>query len=169
LTVIAALAAATVLAASAPAPEIVIQGDYKLGSYAVKRDGTLRGAIAAFGAPTRVRQTSRLSCGASWRALSLAITFYNLGGSNPCEPRFGRFGRATTTGKQWRTSKGLRVGDSLGRLRALYPRAEAHGAWRWLVVRTSPFGLGGRYAGLAAKLTRGRVSAFLVTYPAGGD
>jgi hypothetical protein len=37
---------------SQPEPSLVIQGDNKIGYFAVKRDGTLFGAMQAFGEPT---------------------------------------------------------------------------------------------------------------------
>ena len=173
----ALIAAAVVLAlATSPSalghePSFVIQGDFRIGGYAVKRDGSLRGMIAAFDQPSTVRRGTRYReiCYVAWRPIGLRVTFYNLGGGNPCAPELGRFSRATMTSKRWRTTLGLRVGDSVQRLRTLYPRARTQGASRWLVVRRSPFGEGGLYAGLAARMLRGRVRAFVVQYPAGGD
>jgi hypothetical protein len=146
---------------------LVIQGDTRLGSYAVKGDGSLGGAIAAFGRPSG-RWRTGIGCTTRWRALGLRIDWYNLGGADPCSPRGGRFYRALVTGRGWRTAKGLRVGDSAERLRRLFPRAERHGDWQWLVPRFYSVP-GYRYPGLAAKVVRGRVAALAVTFPAGGD
>ena len=100
----------------------------------------------------------------------MRVTFYYLGLGNPCRPRIGRFSTATITSRgDWRTSKGLRTGDSLARLRRLYPTAPRRGQWWWLVVRRSPYGDNATYAGLAAKAVRGRVVALVVSYAAGGD
>lgn len=161
------LAASLALVPSAPAA-LVIQGDARLGRFEVKRDGTLRGAIQAFGRPTSLRR-SGLTCYARWSRLRLRITFYNLGGQNPCLPRPGRFGLAEIVGRDWQTRSGLRIGDPLRALRARYPRAEPHPPYWWLVVRRSAFGLGGTYPSLSAKVRGGRVVAFIVRYPAGGD
>ena len=161
------LAATLALVPSAQAA-LVIQGDAKLGSFEVKRDGTLRGAIEAFGRPGSLRR-SGLTCYARWSTLRLRITFYNLGGRNPCVPRWGNFGRAEIVGRDWQTRSGLRIGDPLRALRARYPQARPHPPYWWLVVRRSPFGLGGTYPGLSAKVRDGRVVAFVVQYPAGGD
>ncbi|MEI7890311.1 MAG: hypothetical protein WCI34_08365, partial [Actinomycetes bacterium] len=60
--------------------------------------------------------------------------------------------------QHWKTSKGIRVGDSLKRLRRAYPGARRHGAasW-WLSKRYS--GLGGYYYPPAAAAVRaGRIS-----------
>ena len=171
IPVTVAVVAALASSAIAAAPTYVVGGASKIGDYAVKRDGSLRGLIAAFGQPTTLRRDARyrLACHASWRPIGLRVSLYNLGGANPCSPEGGRFGQAVMTGGRWRTSIGLRIGDPVRRLRTLYRGERRHGAWWWLVVRRSPFGAGGTYPGLAAKVVRGRVSAFAVSYPAGGD
>ena len=74
IRVIVVLALSLAFAPSAQA--ILIQGDTKLGSFEVKRDGTLRGAIEAFGRPTSLRR-SGLTCHARWSRLRLHISFYN--------------------------------------------------------------------------------------------
>ena len=150
----------------------VILGDSRLGSYRVKVDGSLAGAVAAFGEPSRIRRGSRYRefCYVSWRQLGPRIIFYNLGLANPCQPQSGRFYEATITSRaDWRTSKGLRIGDAVRGLRRLYPRARRQGNWWSLVVRRSPYGDNALYAGLAAKAIRGRVVALVVSYQAGGD
>jgi hypothetical protein len=160
------LLAAAVVAAS---PSTVIQADERIGAFAVKRDGSLGGLVEAFGRPSSLRRTGTAGCIARWRPLRMQVRLYNLGGRDPCSREGGRFGRAFLAGRRWRTSKGLRIGDALPRLRTLYPRATRYGSWWWLVTRRTPFGLGGRYAGLAAKVSSGRVVSFRVEYPAGGD
>ncbi len=151
--------------AAAPPPALVIQADWKLGAYAVKRDGSLAGAIAAFGKPTG-RWRTGYGCTVRWRPLGLQIFFYNLGGQDPCSPEGGRFGTALVTSRAWRTAKGLRVGDSLARLRHFFPKATRHGSWYWLVVR---FGTAGFYPGLQAQIVRGRLAALALNFQAGGD
>ena len=165
-TATAALVVAAIAAAASPAR--VIQGDYRIGTFAVKRDGSLRGMLRAFGDPSSVRRRGEV-CFLAWRAVGLRATFYNLGGFDPCAAARGRFGTATITGRAWRTSIGLRVGDPLHRLRALFPRATRHGPRWWLVTRSGRFGLPGQYPGLAAKVVRSRVAAFEVRYQAGGE
>lgn len=88
----------------------VVRGDVQIGHYLVKRDGTLDGAIRAFGQPSNLRGGGVI-CIARWRESGLQISFYNLGGQNPCERQFGFFGQAIITGRQWATAKGLRLGD----------------------------------------------------------
>jgi len=172
--------AAVLLVAAAPLAgaqgTVTIAADERIGTFRVKSDGTLGGAIRAFGTPSALRKTRDVTCTASWRPLSLTIFFYNLGGGNPCTRRFGLFGRAIARGAEWRTTKGLRVGERVARLRALYPQARFHrgtrGFWPagwWLVSRASRFGLGGSYPGLLAETRAGRVVGFQVRYQRGGD
>jgi hypothetical protein len=149
----------------------VIQGDYKIGGYPVKQDGTLFGAIQEFGEPTRTRR-QRIVCLVSWRSLGLTIAFYNLGGRNPCAPQYGYFSSATMTGRQWRTSSALRIGVPQRYIFRYFARAKPSprtSQWWWLVARRTIYGAGGVYGGLEAKVVNGWVSAFRVNYQAGGE
>src|ERR671919_887115 len=89
--------------AAQTAPSFVIAGDTKVGAFAVKTDGSLVGAIRAFGQP-RLRRTGE-ACRATWAQYGLTMSFYNLGGANPCAQRFGRFSKAIMHGTRWRTDK----------------------------------------------------------------
>lgn len=167
------LLGAAVMAVPAPAAaELVIRGDWRLAGYRVKADGTLGGAVNAFGQPSRLTRTSDITCSASWRSRGLRIGFYNLGGFNPCARSRGHFSNAVVTGRQWETGPGLAVGDRNTRLRRLYPDARwasaPGGAGWWLITRRSPGGEGS-YPGLLARMREGRVAALVVRYPAGGD
>jgi hypothetical protein len=172
---VAVMAVMLIAAASASAHVFTIRGDWKMGSFAVKRDGTLRGAIAAFGQPGS-RDRNGSVCTVRWGRHGLKIVFYNLGGKNPCRPAFGFFSKARAKGPHWRTGLGLEVGAWRGRLKNLYPNARHHRAERgfwpagwWLVRRWSPIGTGGYYPGLLTQMADRRVAAFHVRYPAGGD
>lgn len=118
--VAAALAALPAAAAAGP----VVHGDWRLGGYRVKADGTLGGARAEFGRPSRLVRTSAVTCAAAWRPVGLRIGFYNLGGLDPCGRRTGRFSHAVAAGERWRTNRDLRIGDSARRVQRLYPNAE---------------------------------------------
>ena len=178
VTLATALAVVAALLASAagarrdatPARRIVVYADVRIGSFEVKEDGTLAGAIRAFGRPTRIRRTDRIVCLVRWRRLGLRIGFYNLGGQNPCDPRYGAFGQALMVGTRWETLKGLRLGDSTRKMRALYRPRRRTGWWIWLITRSTRADCPGvcYYPGLAAKVLRGRVAAFRVSYAAGG-
>lgn len=175
VTAFIALAAALVLASSAASALFTIRGDWKMESFAVKRDGTLRGAVDAFGQPTaRIRNGE--VCTVRWTRHGLRIGFYNLGGNNPCRGKFGFFSNARAKGPHWVTNRGVEIGDGEARLQDLYPNAEFHsseqGFWPsgwWLVRRESQFGTGGSYPGLLAHMHDGHVQAFHVRFAAGGD
>jgi hypothetical protein len=171
---LAALVGAAALAVATPAHALVVRADNWIDTFAVKDDGTLGGAKAALGEPSRLFYTSDLSCRARWASVGIWMDFYNLGGDDPCADATGHFSRAIIRGPVWETGKGLGIGDRLRKLRRLYPNAvrRSDGAGRvgwWLVVRRSPYGLGGRYPGLLGLSRDRRVTGFVVRYPAGGD
>jgi hypothetical protein len=153
---------------------LVILAEYVLAGYKVKRDGTLRGAIERFGAARLERLSSGSVCRATWPRLGLVITFYNLAGRDACAPQYGRFGRAIVTGRLWRTSLGVEIGDPESLVRRRYPKARFvrssfYGDGYWLVVRPVPYAANQPAPGLIARVRDGRVSAFVVRYQAGGE
>jgi hypothetical protein len=154
------------------APSQVILGNERLGTFAVKKDGSLGGLIRAFGDPTG-RWHNGSGCVVRWRSLGLQASLYNLGGADPCTDAGGRFSHAEVTTPEWRTSTGLAVGDPVTRARQLFPRAKfgvvgkPRGMWLWLIPRVYPVGPF-HYAGLAAKIVNERVVALRVQYPADG-
>jgi len=99
---------------------IIVRGDVQIGRFLVQRDGTLDGAIRAFGKPTSLRRGRYQDCTARWRPIGLRIGFYNLGGRNPCLRQYGYFSNATMVGRHWVTAKGLRLGDPARKLYVLY-------------------------------------------------
>jgi hypothetical protein len=82
-------------------------------------------------------------------------------------PKTGYFSSAVMTGARWSTNKGLRNGDTLARLKQLYPRARRHDESWWLVPRFTA--ATGSYPGLSAMVSGGRVSSFQVIWGAGGE
>lgn len=148
---------------------IVVRGDVQIGRFPVQRDGTLDGAIRAFGAPESLRRGRYGECKARWRRIGLRIVFYNLGLNNPCRPQYGYFGNATMVGRHWVTARGLRLGDPSRRLYVLYRPRRFTSSWAWLLTRYSRLGDGAYYPGLAAKIHDGWVTAFRIRYAAGGD
>jgi hypothetical protein len=159
---------------TAAAPSFVVQGDARIGTFAVKADGSLASAVRAFGTP-RLKRTGE-ACRAVWPAYGLTVSFYNLGGANPCAPRFGRFSRAIMYGTRWRSEKGLRIGMASSEIKRYYPQATFRRGQRyfwpsgwWVVTRRERFGGGGFYPGLLAVTANGKVISFHVRYPAGGD
>jgi hypothetical protein len=160
----AALTAATATGALTP---YVIEGDRSVGGVRIAR-ADLADASARFGAPSATRRDGAAICRASWRRLGLTLAFLDLSGGNAC--RTGILVRATMTSRgAWRTSKGLRKGDSVARLRRLYPQASYRRhivPWTgyWLVTRRA-CELGGYepYPGLLARVRDGRVSALVAS------
>ncbi len=162
LAVVAAVAAVQVAAAPAP---YVLQGDRNVGGVRIAR-ADLADARARFGAPSTTRREQTVACVVHWRRIGLTLTFLDLSGRNPCTT--GILIRATITSRgAWRTAKGLRKGDSVARLRTLYPRATFRrhiGPWTgyWLVTRRA-CELGGYepFPGLLARVRSGRVTALV--------
>ena len=145
-----------------------------LGSYRTfhSLSPTLGGTVKAFGVPASRRADGELGCTVRWPRAGLIIGFGNLSGQpeNPCADEVAKPQIAYLTGVgRWRTTRGLRIGDSLARLRALYPKAYPL-AFHWrLVVTPYPVGAFGRRAVLSAYLTRGRVSTFRAWIGAAGE
>ena len=69
LTIGAVVTLSLVLVASAGAAVFTIHGDWRMGSFKVKRDGTLRGAIDAFG-PTGSRDRNGEVCTSAGHAMA---------------------------------------------------------------------------------------------------
>ena len=180
LRLAAGASAASILIAPALAGAthvFAVRGDVKIGSFAVRADGSLGGAVRAFGVPSSRRHTyGPGTCTAVWARHGLTIDFYNLGGADACSPEGGLFSRAFLRGPHWMTTKRLKVGDGVAKLRTLYPTARLRPGERyywpagyWLVERTSVIGGGASYPGLLAEVSAGRVLGFQVRFPAGGD
>jgi hypothetical protein len=140
------------------------------------QDGrNVQGATRAFGTPSGSYGRGE-TCTAIWRQYGLTIFFYNLGGKDACVPRYGYFSKAIMAKGIWRTASGLRVGMRTRAIRRYFPNATFRRGVRygwpsgwWLVTRTSHYGNGGDYPGLLADTRSGRVFAFQVRHPAGGD
>jgi hypothetical protein len=162
-----AVTAAVLLAlpASAASPPYVVQGDRAVGGLRIAR-GTLAQARQRFGPPSTVRsRASGVECNANWPRIGLKLTFLDFSG-RACQD--GVLVTATITSRSaWRTAVGLRVGDSVARIRQLYPRASLHPAsppWTgyWLVTRRTCEEVGGiQYPGLLARVRGGRVTALI--------
>jgi hypothetical protein len=95
----------------------------------------------------------------------LKLTFLDFS-SRACQD--GALVTATITSRSaWRTAVGLRVGDSVARLRRLYSRASLHPAsppWSgyWLITRRTCAEVGAiPYPGLLARVRSDRVTALV--------
>jgi hypothetical protein len=97
-------------------------------------------AVRALSAPTSVANPDIPGCAATWAGLGLRIQFESFGGGTSCAD--GRAQAAVVKGpngrSSWRTQRGLRVGDSLRKLRRLYPNARRKGSARVIVYQENP-------------------------------
>ena len=155
---------ALALALTAAPPQHVIHGDRTAGGIRIARS-TPADVKRLYGAPTTSRVTSPRTCGQSWKAARLTVTFFTFE-DKPCSSGVALI--VTVTGRAaWRTALGLRVGDSAARLRTLYPKARLRTGFPgeigyWLVTRQVCAEVGGgAYPGLLARMHNGRVSALV--------
>ena len=153
-----------------------------IGPWRVDANPSLAGAIAAFGAPSRCTKVSGLPSFASveWRGRGLRAVFgtYGIGGARPCQAVHAvRLDNARASSREWQTGRGLRVGDSVAKLRKLYPAATLRTYPRgvapvrgwWLVVRTSRVPDLHSVPALLATAQAGRVTGFVVSVHDEGD
>jgi hypothetical protein len=140
-----------------------------IGDFKPSRDPTLGAALDAFGDPSSQRRFGNAACKLAWHGLGVKVLFANFGGGEACEEEVGRSQTARAYGDRWRTAKGLRVDQTLGRLRNLYPSATRHGRSWWLVTAVTHIGETRRYPVLAATVRGGRVGSFSLQIGAAGD
>jgi hypothetical protein len=173
----AVVAALTVCGPAQAKSYTIVPGKYgvkRIGSfhtgYSANNQPTIGKAVRAFGIPSS-RFQKHGGCVVKWKRLGLRIEFWNLGGLPPGQTICGddaSFAQSfnVTARKKLRTWRGLRLGMTEGRLEHLHPSARWHdrdryapAAW-WLRQQASPFGDGGQYAIVAARVLHGRVSRF---------
>lgn len=158
LLLVAALAAA-LAAGAAAAPSYVIRKDNDIGGFTLAHAATLKTAVQVYGTPSS-RQENGNVCTVRWNNYGIYAQFYVLYiPPSPCSQN-ACFQQSTLTAHQWRTEKGLRIGDTRQRLRKLYPQARREVGQNWRLI-SRPFA-GARTATLLASLKAGRISAFIV-------
>lgn len=140
------------------------------------RDPSLRRAIQVFGRPSSQRAVwpgfaggAVRDCEVTWSWLGLRVLFTTLdiepGACNPNKVIW----IARVTSKQWRTWRGLRVGDRYGQIRAHHPRASLHhGIW-WLATFRVPWGNRSLVPTVTATTHAGRVNGFGIWVQAQGE
>ena len=145
---------------------------------------TMAKLVERWGTPARVRVPYRSECVAVWRSPRVTVHLANWGyvpnAENVCSPRWGLVQALQTAGPNWRTRRGLRVGDPVRTVRRLYPNAvlgSYHGAGKaWLLRprRTACVGdCGGATttlsSGVHAVVRAGRVAQFHVFVGGAGE
>jgi hypothetical protein len=165
----------------------------RLGDYRIDKDPTYAGAVAALGPSSSCRLIKNRFLGvdrshalASWATLGVVVELRTYGSLPPAKsactaPHSIRVHTVRATDRRWRTSRGLRIGDPVDRLRRLYSSAKAvHGlpGWYaggyWLITRPvggyeGIGGLRGTAPVLVAEKVHGRVSGFVLVVGAEGD
>ena len=152
-----------VVAAALATGTFVVSADRTVGGLPVGR-GTVAQAVARFGAPTTQRSTGGgVTCVVTWKRLGLTMSFLDFA-DHAC--RDGGVGGRDDDVDALAHGLGLRVGDSVARLRSLYPKApfRTGPAGFWLVTRHACTEVGGQaYPGLLARARSGHVTALVAT------
>ena len=143
-------------------------GGFQLGRLvwswpAHKRAATLADFTRAFGRPSSCRiGSSRADAHVLWRRRGIRGEFTTLGGfprrgDTACSaPGSVHPDTVDVIDRNWRTNRDLHVGDTLRRLRTLYPHATGRRHGWWLVTRRND-PLFGTYGQLVADVRNGRV------------
>ncbi|HSC03467.1 MAG TPA: hypothetical protein VLC49_09115 [Solirubrobacteraceae bacterium] len=146
-----------------------------LGSWHVSTHSTFPAAVRALGAASAVHVHSHgNSCtgAATWRKFGLRIVFTSFSVDPYCAAVRAQTGTISGAAgrRHWQTTRGLRVGDSLGTLKRLYPRAiKGHGGWAIVYSRHSVIAEGSRLDIVTAQVKGNRVSAFSLWIGGAGD
>jgi hypothetical protein len=179
-TAVVSLVLAGVMAPAATArPGGTIQtgsnGVTALGSWHVSTHPTFPAAVRALGAANAVHaHSSGNSCTGTgvWSGLGLRVLFTSFGGDPYCQGALAQRGTISgAAGRQhWQTQRGLRVGDSVGKLKRLYPRA-VHGRGGWAIVYSlhSVVAEGSRLDIVTAQIKHNRVFALRLWIGGAGD
>lgn len=142
-------------------------------------------AIKVFGTPdTCVPGNGAIQGVARWRRVGITVSAATLGYAGPgktaCnDPNDWQVDHVVVTGRSFRTTRGLRVGDSVARLHSLYPKAVWHSGWNegvWVIATTSRCVIGD-CAGtpyvtrprLVARIANRRVTSFLLPVGSQGE
>jgi hypothetical protein len=174
------LAAASVAAPAAAArPGGTIDtgpnGVTALGSWHVSTHPTFQSAVRALGAANAVHvHTHGNSCTGTgtWSKLGLRILFTSFSADPYCARVRAQTGTISGAAgrRHWQTTRGLRVGDALGKLKRLYPRAiKGTGGWAVVYSLHSVVAEGSRLDIVTAQITGDHVSAFKLWIGGAGD
>ncbi|MEA2419679.1 MAG: hypothetical protein QOE60_1885 [Thermoleophilaceae bacterium] len=111
-----------------------------LGSWHVTAHPEFGKAVHALGSPSNVANPDIPGCRATWSGLGLRIQFESFGGGVSCSDGLAQAAivKGAAGRSSWRTQRGLRVGDSLRKLRRLYPNARRRPSARVIVYQRNP-------------------------------
>ena len=168
-------ASAAATATSTPKNDFKVVLWKRIGPYAYLKNGrhgasgTYREAVTAFGRPSaRGSPYESNICTVRWNRLGMDLGF--VPSSSPCKDRnLRRTGwyEASLHDSRWSTGRGLRVGDGVARVRALYPKARFYNSppepptWTLATVPHE----GGPLAVLRVIVWGGRVTSIELNYP----
>lgn len=129
-----------------------VRGDVAIAGFKTNR--FLSDAPRVFGKPDMLQRVSnRLrDCRTTWSDIGLTLTFRG----NGCRGN-SWFLRARITGRNWRTLRGLRVGQPLAELTRKYPDARRESGEFWILLSR------GSVHTLSAHVDRGLVEYLLVS------
>jgi len=142
---------------------LVVRGDTTAGP--LRERGTLAQARKALGPESSSGLDEHRLCRASWAKRGLELSFF--GGPHRACSGADISRAAVVTSGRWRTDRGLKPGDSVERLRQLYPNAPFHETTHakrrgyWLISYRSGCGL---TPSLVAHVRNARVAALRITY-----
>jgi hypothetical protein len=152
------------LAGRAPSPSLVIRvsgGSLAVGKLLAWKPtlrATYAASAAAFGPATDCHALPGKKSRATWSPLGIVAQFIGAPGTPCTDSSQMLLQTLTTSGKRWKTSTGLAVGDPVAKLKRLYPSATVHGSNYWLVKADRP----SSHALFWATVRRGRVTAFSI-------
>ena len=135
-----------------------------------------RNAIKAYGKPDG---KSPQGCPNKWKKIGVRIVTADFGGGPPCAPTTP-VQQIVITGAQWTTERGLKVGDSLDRVRELYPELKRfddlfgknslwHHRWALVLEESQVGGPPNVIDRLSAEVRGRKVKSFTVSPYGAGD
>ena len=146
-----------------------------LGSWHVSTHSTFPAAVRALGAATGVHvHTSGNSCTGTgtWSRLGLRVLFTSFSSDPYCQHVRAQTGTISGAAgrRHWQTDRGLRVGDSLAKLKQLYPHGiKGPSGWAIVYSRHSVIAEGSRLDVVIASVKANRVASFKLWIGGAGD
>jgi hypothetical protein len=146
-----------------------------MGSWHVATHSTFPAAVRALGAASQVHvQTHGNSCTGTgvWRRFGLRILFTSFTSDPYCARVRAQTGTISGAAgrRHWQTARGLQVGDTLGKLKRLYPKAiKGRGGWAIVYSLHSVIAEGSRLDIVTAQVKSNHVTSFKLWFGGAGD